>query len=254
MGEGLLLLGWLAVNAAAGVVDLALLPFRPAMPRTVYVGHARVDAVRVEPGAGALGLDHYRVQPPGGGEWFRIEPPANAEIDVSARLLFVHKPMGRKPSAFVALNEAASDAEVRGHVEPAAFARVEPLPGGMYDLRATLEAGVTHGRSLGSAGPDVPSNFQVQRQRRVLVEQDGVTCLREEFVILERVDARRLGGVRRRIEHTTLCADPTCPGQGLRLVFRDSGRDTDEVEREARAFLAAARIDPAVPAVCGATR
>lgn len=253
MGEGLLFFGWLVVNAAAGVVDLALLPFRPAMPRTVYVGFTRVDAVPVEPGAGALALDHYRIQPPGSREWFRIEPPAHAEIDLSARLLFVRTPMSRKPSAFVALNESASGSAVHGQVEPAAFARVEPLPGGMGDLRGTLEAGVTQGRSIGRVGPDQPGNFQVQRQVRVLVERDGVTCLREELAILERVDTWRLGGVVRRVEHTTLCADPACPGQGLRLIFRDSGRDTDEVEGEARAFLESVLVDAAVPAVCGVT-
>lgn len=246
-GELFILLAY----AAAGLVDLLLLPFLPLMPQTFYVGTAKVAATRVEPVAAPVAIGHYQVQPPGSRDWFRIEPPAQTMVDPGAILLFVRKPTSRRPFLTVKLDDAGRT--VMGKTEPAAFVRIETLPGG-DDPRRQLKEACENRRTLVSASMSESGNYQVERESQAFLESGGVLCLRDDFVSLLRDDLQRKGGVSRHVELSMLCADPACPGRAIRLVFRTSGTGTDQAEREAQSFLTPAAIDAGSAPACGTTR
>jgi hypothetical protein len=270
-GEGIVFLFVVTAYCVAGLVDLALLPFRPLLPKTFYVGTAVVQAARVDPRARPTALGHYLIQAPTGADWYRITPPdvpseapqvgpgfgPKLALFREARLLFVRKPTSHKPLALRGLDRALepSPAPMRGRMEPAAFVRVDRLDPSTGNLQAQLSAVIERSRAApnGSSLEDVEQGrYQAARAERSFTTIEGLPCVRDEFVFLYLDDPSHRSKASRHVAHAMVCADPACPGQAISLLLRATGSQTGAVEREAGAFLEGLRIDRTATPACAA--
>jgi len=275
LGGIILLVYYAAVGvlaAGAGLIDLVLLPFRPLMPTTYYVGTSAVEAARVE-AAAPLHAGHYVIGPPAPGDWRRISPRAGSEqsptMDAAgapyrgARELFVRDPTARRPSAIRKLGESPlpglSDSSSpnlpRGRTEPAALLRVDMLEPGTSDLETRLDAFIAATRA--GADPAAPLRasaglYQEARHEQSFVQVGGMSCLRDELVYLWLDAPANRKHVSRRVVLTLACADPSCPGQVVSLVVRGEDDGKGELVRQGRTFLESLRVDPAVTPACQA--
>lgn len=256
--------------AGAGLVDLALLPFRPLMATRYYVGMFQVQAARAQ-AATFVRAGHYVLTPPAQGDWRRITPlngsAQSPTMDVAeapyrgARELFVRDPTARRPSALRKLGESrlVQDSHTpasnlpRGRTDPAALLRVDALEPDTADLRERLDAFVTAAR----AGPDpaTPLRASGDRYRETRHEQSvadvgGMRCLRDEFAYVWLDDPPHSKRVSRHLALTLACADPACPGDVVSLVVRGKDDGKGLLVQQGRTFLDSFRVDPAVTPVC----
>jgi hypothetical protein len=275
IGGILVLLYFAAVGilfAAAGLVDLVLLPFRPLMATTYFVDTIAVDAKRLKGSSPSVHVDHYIIQPPTAGDWYRITALEGAAQSPmmdhpsapfrGARELFIRNPTARRPSAVRALWDSpiggrppSPGAPPKGRIEPAALVRIERLEPREGDTRARLEALIEASRQgPASSGPLAasPGLYQVVRAGQTGVQVGSLTCVRDEFVYLwlDRPDFK--GPVSRHLTFTLACADPACPGQVVSLVVRGKADSGGDLERQGRSFLDGFRADAAVTPVCSA--
>lgn len=259
--------------AGAGLVDLVLLPFRPLMPATYYVESFAVTATRHNSRT-PIRVDHYVIQPPAPGDWYRIAVPTGAvqspmmDLDSApyrgARELFIRNPTSRRPSAVQKLADSrivsppedhVPGAPPRGRTGPAAFVRVDRLDSADGDIHSRLGAFIEESRT----GPDPrirlsasPGLYQVARSERSFAESSGRSCVHDELVYLWLDNPSRRTGVSRHLAFTLACADSACPGQVVSLVVRGKVDSGGNLERQARSFLDGFRVDPAATPVCSA--
>lgn len=271
LGGVVILLYFAAIGvlaAGAGLIDLALLPFRPLMPVTYYVGTFPVEATRVQADA-PLRAGHYLFAPPAPGDWRRIAPRGGTEqsptMDAAgapyrgARELFIRDPTARRPSALRKLGESplsgSSDSTSprvpHGRTEPAALLSVGVLEPGTEDLERRLDAFIAGTRA--GANPATPLResagmYQEARHEQAMVQVSGMPCLRDELAYLW-LEGRH---VSRRVALTLACADPACPGRVVSLVVRGLDDGRDELVRQGRGFIDSFRVDPAATPVCQA--
>jgi len=256
--------------AGAGLIDLTLLPFRPLMRTTYYVGTFPVEAIRVK-AATPLHAGHYVIAPPAPGDWRQIRPLNESSrspmMDLAtapyrgARELFIRDPTARRPSAVRKLAESplVSTSEDRaadlpsGRTEPAALLRVDVPEPGTADLEVWLDAFIAATRA--GADPSTPLRasttvYQEARHEQSFVHVGGMPCLRDELEYLWLEAPARRKTVSRRVALTLACADPACPGQVVSLVVRGRADDGGKFVRQGRAFLDSLRVDPAATPVC----
>jgi hypothetical protein len=263
VGIGLLVVG-------AGLLDLVLLPFRPLMPATYYVDTFAVAATRAASRA-PVHADHYVIDPPSAGDWYRITALTGAlspMMDLhsapyrGARELFIRSPTAMRPSAFRKLADYRTRQSGNGHIpgatapgrtEPAAFVRVDRLEAGTGDVQEGLASFIDAARtgpSLSGLLSNNPDRYQLARNEQSFIQVGGMPCVRDEFVYLWMDDPTRKDKASRHLAFTLACADPACPDQAVSLVARGKADAGGDLERQARSFLGGLRIDPAVAPVC----
>ena len=183
VGLGLLVVG-------AGLLDLVLLPFRPLMPATYRVDTFAVAATRAATRT-PVHVDHYVIDPPSAGDWYRIttltgalSPMMNLQSAPyrGARELFIRSPTAMRPSAFRKIADLRTARSGNGHIpgatapgrtEPAAFVRVDRLEAGTGGVQAGLASFIEAtrtGPSLSGLLSNHPDRYQVVSPREISLE------------------------------------------------------------------------------------